>query len=81
MQKVFKLNKKDKIEFTKEELKALLDEIYQEGYQEGYWEGKKQDWYWNSPWIGCPVYTTATMTTDQTSGDIHINIPSPASYN
>ena len=31
MYKVFKLNKDNKIEFTKNELKSLLDEVYREG--------------------------------------------------
>lgn len=84
MQKVFKLNKNNKIEFTREELKALLDEVYQNGYQ----EGKNENWYWNSPWLGGITYTPqlggiicTTTATNQTSGDCHINIPEPSSYN
>ena len=73
MQKVFKLNKNNKIEFTREELKTLLDEVYQEGY----WEGKNQNWWWNSPWSGGVTYTTTA--TNHTSGDYHLNIPSPSS--
>ena len=45
MQKIFKV-KDGKIEFTKEELKALLDEVYSTGYE----AGKMENWAWNSPW-------------------------------
>lgn len=75
MQKVFKLNKNNKIEFTREELKTLLDEVYQKGYQ----EGKNENWYWNSPQIGSRTYTTTV--TSPNFGDCHLNIPSPSSYN
>ena len=33
--KIFTKNEKGKIEFTENELKALLDEIYNEGYNDG----------------------------------------------
>lgn len=55
MQKIFKV-KDGKIEFTKEELKALLDEVYNTGYQ----AGKMENWTWNSPWTltTAPYYNT-----------------------
>ena len=54
MQKIFKV-KDGKIEFTKEELKALLDEVYNTGYQ----AGKMENWTWNSPWtLSGPYYNT-----------------------
>lgn len=60
MQKIFKV-KDGKIEFTKEELKALLDEVYNTGYQ----AGKTENWTWNSPWTltTTPYYNTFTDVT------------------
>ena len=59
MQKVFKLNKNDKIEFTKKELDDLLDEVYKQGYE----DGKNSHHTWTSPyWWYYPYYTTSTTT-------------------
>lgn len=41
MVKVFTPNKNGKIEFTKEELEALLNEVWNDGYN--------HHWYWTSP--------------------------------
>ena len=61
MQKVFKLNKDGKVEFTKEELKKLLDEVYNKGYD----DGKAQNFTWNSPWRWYdPYYYTTTCSSD-----------------
>jgi hypothetical protein len=54
MYKVFKLNKNDKIEFTKDELKSLLDEVYREGEKNNndkyyYWS---PSYTWPS-WVYC----------------------------
>ena len=54
MYKVFKLNKNDKIEFTKDELKSLLDEVYREGGKNNndkyyYWS---PSYTWPS-WVYC----------------------------
>lgn len=35
MIKIFSKNENNKIEFTEEELKKLLDEVYKEGYNDG----------------------------------------------
>lgn len=43
--KVFEFNKNHKIEFTKEELETLLDEIYNNGYR----DGSYRHWTWTSP--------------------------------
>ncbi len=60
MSKVFKLNKDGKVEFTTEELKKLLDEVYNKGYE----EGKNENWSWTSPyhWPSW-VYTGDSITT------------------
>ncbi len=47
MIKVFTLNKKGKIELTKDELEQLLNKSYWEGYSEGY--TKKTIWTYTSP--------------------------------
>lgn len=60
--KFFIKNKNDKIEFTEEELKELLDEAYKYGYD----EGKRKNWYcYTSPAIvqSDPQYEYATITT------------------
>jgi len=54
MYKVFKLNKNDKIEFTKDELKSLLDEVYREGGK----DNSDKYYHWIPPydwpnWIYC----------------------------
>lgn len=46
MQKIFKLNKNKKVEFTKEELNKLLDEVYNTGYN----DGKTSSYVWQSPY-------------------------------
>ena len=61
MIKEFKLNKNGKIEFTKEELKELLDNTFLEGYN------SNMTFTWTSPlvystprWIYKPCTTTAS---------------------
>ena len=51
MVKVFTLNKDGKIEFTKQELEALLNEVWDDGY---YHHGS---YYWTSPTITNPTIT------------------------
>lgn len=64
--KVFQKNKNGKIEFTKEELETLLNEIYWDGYR------ANSTWTWTTP-LSYPTYTTAdnlkTNTTTVTIGD------------
>lgn len=57
MIKVFTLNKNNKIELTKEELQALLDQSYWDGYR-----ANDRAWTYNSPSITVPHYTSATLT-------------------
>ena len=59
MYKVFKLNKNDKIEFTKDELKSLLDEVYREGEK----NNNDKYYYWNPPytWPSWVYYNTGSL--------------------
>ena len=58
MIKVFEKNKNGKIEFTKDELEKLLNEVW--------WDGKSHATYtWTSPYwqtITTPYYATGTIT-------------------
>lgn len=60
MVKVFDFNKNKKIEFTKEELEKLLNEVYNAGYI----EGKSYHWTWTSP----TVYPSWYCTTSSNDG-------------
>ena len=54
MKKEFKLNKNNKIELTKEQLKSLLDDAYWEGYR----SASYTTWTYTTPnWT--PYYWTA----------------------
>lgn len=57
--KVFYPNKNDKIEFTRDELEKLLDEVYSEGFS----DGKKSYW----------TYTTPNITWTNSSGNGNYN--------
>lgn len=52
MVKVFTTNKDGKIEFTKEELESLLNEIWNDGYN------RHGTYWWTSPTITTPYYST-----------------------
>lgn len=52
MVKVFTTNKKEKIEFTKEELEQLLNEVWNDGYN------RHGTYWWTSPTITTPYYST-----------------------
>ena len=54
MVKVFEANNNGKIEFTREKLEKLLNEVYEAGYREG---KDNHGWTWTSP------YCTGTDTT------------------
>ena len=62
MVKVFEPNKNGKIEFTKEELEALLNEVWNDGYNSyrGYW--------WTSPTIAPTITPTITTPYYKTNG-------------
>lgn len=80
MQKVFKLNENGKIEFSKKELDALLDEVYKEGYK----DGKESHHTWTSPysdWWRYPYYSTISTATSTNAGDISVtNNPYTITY-
>lgn len=54
MVKVFYPNKNGKIEFTKQEIEKLLDEVYNQGYR----DGQNHPYWWTSP-----IWTYPTITT------------------
>ena len=63
--KIFTKNEKGKIEFTENELKTLLDEIYNEGYN----DGKSRSYIYTTPytlkpWWQYGTWCTASSTTD-----------------
>lgn len=59
MVKVFAPNKDGKIEFTRDELERLLNEVWQDGKIAG-------NYYWQSPnWYGSTTPTITTITKDE----------------
>ena len=66
MIKVFTINKDGKIEFTKDELKKLLDEAYWDGYK-----ANSNSWTYITPawkpyvWCNTSGTTTVTLNSDQ----------------
>ena len=67
--KVFTLNEDQKIEFTEEELKSLLDEIYNDGYYDG---RNSRYYYYSTPYKQPYYYTWCSSSTAGSSG-ININ--------
>lgn len=53
MVKVFTTNKNGKIEFTKEELENILNEVWNDGYN------RHGTYWWSSPTISTPYYSTS----------------------
>lgn len=58
--KVFQTNKNGKIEFTKEELETLLNEVYWDGYR------NNSTWTWTTP-LSYPIYTTTNLEKNTTA--------------
>ena len=58
MVKVFTTNSNGKIEFTKDELEKLLNEVWEDGRNSHYW--------WSSPTITSSNMTTTPLCTDKT---------------
>ena len=54
--RIFIANKDGKIEFTKQELETLLNEVWNDGYNRNY----SHWWAWASPTITTPYYSTGT---------------------
>ena len=57
--KIFQKNKNGKIEFTKEELETLLNEVYWDGYR------ANSTWTWTTP--SYPIYATTNSKTNTTA--------------
>lgn len=57
--KIFTKNEKGKIEFTENELKTLLDEIYNEGYN----DGKSRSYIYTTPYTSKPWWQYGTWCT------------------
>lgn len=58
MVKVFTPNNNGKIEFTKEELEALLNEVWRDGYS------SNRQYWWSSPTVVNTPYLPTTITFD-----------------
>lgn len=58
MVKVFTPNENGKIEFTKEELEALLNEVWRDGYS------SNRQYWWSSPTVVNAPYLPPTITCD-----------------
>ena len=79
MTKKFNLNKKGKIEFTPDELKKLLDEVYWEGYKDNSFIYKTPNYtYTGTPYSNDIWYTTTStdpsIITYSTSNSTSTNI-------
>ena len=64
MVKVFTLNERNKIEFTKEELETLLNEAWHDGYNSNHY------CWWTSPSVTLPnvITTDHTITCEYGNG-------------
>ena len=63
--KVFYPDRDGRIHFTKEELQALLDEVYKEGYNDA------KPYYWQSPyWSNSGTITTTPYITYSSSNNV-----------
>lgn len=78
MTKTFKANKNGKIEFTKKELEALLDEVWKDGYKANniytwsspFWGGIGDGyWTWEKHWHPY-IWTTTTACTVSTNDGV-----------
>lgn len=71
--KVFQPNSHGKIEFTREELERLLNEIYTDGFRDGEaYQREKSNWTWTSPFVYNNDLGTIT-TTSSTNMPLTIN--------
>ncbi len=59
MVKVFYPNKNGKIEFTKQEIEKLLDEVYNQGYRDGQ---NSRSYWWTPPTVTTPYYSNDYTT-------------------
>lgn len=77
--KVFTKNQKGKIEFTEDELRKLLDEIYNEGY----WDGKGNNYFYTTPsyTYTYPYTVTATATSVDCSNELKTTLNTEGEIN
>jgi hypothetical protein len=64
--KVFTPNERGKIEFTREELERLLNEVYNDGFRDGeVAQREKSTWTWTPPYVyNSDLGTTTTSSTN-----------------
>ncbi len=74
MVKNFKKNQNGKVEFTTEELKTLLDEIYWQGYNDN-----NSQWYYYTPNDFLHRYNSnwCSITSDANSITLNTNVANP----
>lgn len=63
MVKVFTTNSDGKIEFTKDELEKVLNEVWQDG------RNSVSYYWWTSPTVTTPYYTDKTVEITCSSGE------------
>ena len=78
--KVFQVNEKGKIEFTRSELEKLLNDTYKEGHRDGENKAKMNYWTWTAPYVSSTTisplcngltYDTGTLrTSDSITGSV-----------
>ena len=79
--KVFQVNEKGKIEFTRTELEKLLNDTYKEGHRDGENKAKMNYWTWTAPYVSSTnisplcnglTYDTGTLrsTSDSITGSV-----------
>lgn len=64
MVKVFTTNSNGKIEFTKDELEILLNEVWQDGYNSNKSYVYTSPNWWSSPTINTPILTDKTVSAE-----------------
>ena len=68
MVKVFTVNKNDKIEFTKDELEKLLNEVWEDGRRDGL--NSNKNYWWTSPTITCTTLTQGSTSSTNESNAV-----------
>ena len=67
--KVFEVNQKGKIEFTRAELEKLLNEVYMDGYREGEANAYSKTYTWTTPYCNYTDCTSAATVTALDTGN------------
>lgn len=68
MVKVFEANYNGKIEFTREDLEKLLNEVYNTGYREG---RDSHSWTWTNPYLNSALRSNDSATITGTNAKIN----------